>query len=271
MSNQTEELMASIGTVLPFPDWKVENRYTEPGLGFSIGDACPVSLRAALLSRSPGRVQDMLITLSENCFEVMMFRKWEPGLQNALNTGILIADMTGCRDIVAFRKERDMLIPGEAGVPVLYLVNEELMGRAGGSLLSEELMVWPARSKQTMLYQVQRTIRLFSGVTLRSEEGAKGLVFKDLIVDREKMTLHQGHTPVHLTKTEFSLLIHLLESGGAVCTREELMSKIWDTDFMGGSNVVDVHVKSLRKKLNDHAGAPRYIATVRGVGYRLAD
>ncbi|MFF3921172.1 winged helix family transcriptional regulator [Paenibacillus lactis] len=271
MSNQTEEIM-EMATVYSFPDWKTTSLYQHPGAGMAISDACPTTMRAALLSRSPGRVHEMFMTLTENCFEVMMFRKWEPRLQTALNTGLIIADMTGCRDMAAFSKERELLLPEHPSIPVLYLVGEELMSNAGASLMNEELMVWPARSKDTMMYQVQRTIRLFAPVSAPAgDEEAKGLVFKDLTIDRDKMTVHRGQAPIHLTKTEYMLLLLLMDSKGAVCTREELMSKIWDTDFMGGSNVVDVHIKSLRKKLSDNAGAPRYIATVRGVGYRLAD
>lgn len=58
---------------------------------------------------------------------------------------------------------------------------------------------------------------------------------------------------------------------GAVQTRELLLDVIWGLQFYVGSNVVDVHIKSLRKKLEDSAVDPKYIATVRGVGYRLAD
>ncbi|MGV2806710.1 winged helix family transcriptional regulator, partial [Clostridium perfringens] len=97
MSNQTEE-MTELGTVYSFPDFQSGNLYVRPTtpIAMAIGDACPTTLRAALLSRSPGRVTEMFITLTENCFEVMMFRKWEPRLQSALNTGLIIADMTGC-------------------------------------------------------------------------------------------------------------------------------------------------------------------------------
>ena len=86
--------MTALGTVYSFPDFQSGNLYVRPTTPMAIGDACPTTLRVALLSRSPGRVNEMFITLTENCFEVMMFRKWEPRLQSALNTGLIIADMT---------------------------------------------------------------------------------------------------------------------------------------------------------------------------------
>ena len=144
--------MTALGTVYSFPDFQSGNLYVRPTTPMAIGDACPTTLRA-LLSRSPGRVNEMFITLTENCFEVMMFRKWEPRLQSALNTGLIIADMT-----VA---EYDGVQQGEGAPRRAFLYSdsvpcrEELMSNAGSSLLNEELMVWPARSKDTMMYQVR--------------------------------------------------------------------------------------------------------------------
>ncbi len=257
-------------------DWQAARPHGRPLSEDQTEDKCPVSLfRAAMISKNPSRVHEIVLTLSENCFDVMMMRKWEPGLQSALNTELVIADMTACMDGEQFDEERKLLNPAgdRISIPVLYLVNEELMSRASGSLLEEELMVWIPRSRETMMYQIQRTIRANSQALLSSEDmrAGRGQVFKDLRIDRDKMSIHRGRMPIHLTKTEYNLLVLLLDSGGAVRTREELMSEIWDTDFLGGSNVIDVHIKSLRKKLNDKAGSPRYIATVRGVGYRLAD
>ncbi|MGM1045474.1 MAG: winged helix-turn-helix domain-containing protein [Bacillota bacterium] len=276
MSNQAEQIIEGSNDIYSMKGWQASNPYGRPVPEEPTGETCPVSLyRAAMISRSPGRVHELVRTLSENCFDVMVMRRWEPLLQSALNTGLILVDMTVCRDMAEFEGERNLLIPlaDRLNVPVMYLVSEELMSRAGGRLLQEELMVWPPRSKETLLYQVQRAIRVHSMSASPSGDLTDVSLnkYKDLWIDRDKMIVQRGQTPIHLTKTEYSLFILLMDSEGAVRTREELMSEIWDTDFLGGSNVVDVHIKSLRKKLNDNAGSPRYIATVRGVGYRLAD
>ncbi|NMO94502.1 winged helix-turn-helix domain-containing protein [Paenibacillus lemnae] len=277
MSNQANPIMET-GPMTGYPfftssGWqsKSEQSFQQPQEQEEI--ACPVSLyQAAMLSRNPARVHDLAGMLSEQCFDVMMMRRWEPRLTSALTTGLIIADMTECASPEAFHEERSLLLLDGISIPVMYLVGEALMNRASGSMLDEELMVWPARSPQSLMYQIRRSIRVHaSSSPMMSEEAGNRSIYKDLFIDRDKMTVMRGSTTVHLTKTEYSLLILLLDSEGAVRTREDLMSRIWDTDFVGGSNVVDVHIKSLRKKLGDHAGAPRYIATVRGVGYRLAD
>lgn len=74
---------------------------------------------------------------------------------------------------------------------------------------------------------------------------------------------------VHLTDSEFSLLLALVRARGATVTRETLLHEIWHSTWSGPSRTVDVHVAGLRRKLGDAARAPRWIGTVRGQGFRL--
>ena len=77
--------------------------------------------------------------------------------------------------------------------------------------------------------------------------------------------------PIDLSALEFDLLAALLHSPGRVFTRDELIAAVWGEDFSGVDRVVDVHVSHLRRKLGDDAERPRFVATVRGVGYRLLE
>jgi DNA-binding response OmpR family regulator len=74
---------------------------------------------------------------------------------------------------------------------------------------------------------------------------------------------------LHLTPLEVSLLFVLANNPGRVLTRDELLDKVWGSDFSAGSNVVDRHVRDLRAKLGDDWRRPRYIATIPGKGYRF--
>jgi DNA-binding response OmpR family regulator len=74
-------------------------------------------------------------------------------------------------------------------------------------------------------------------------------------------------TVVQLTRKEFDLLALLMRSAGAVVTRERLIDEVWDVNWFGSTKTLDVHVSGLRKKLGDDSAAPRYIHTVRGVGF----
>jgi two-component system response regulator RegX3 len=74
---------------------------------------------------------------------------------------------------------------------------------------------------------------------------------------------------VELTRKEFDLLTRLAHDAGDVVTREQLMSDVWDENWFGSTKTLDVHVAALRGKLGDDSATPRFIQTVRGVGFRL--
>ena len=73
-----------------------------------------------------------------------------------------------------------------------------------------------------------------------------------------------------LPRKEFDLLAELVRHAGEVVGREDLMARVWDVNWFGSTKTLDVHIRSLRKKLNDDPANPTYIETVRGVGFRFA-
>jgi DNA-binding response OmpR family regulator len=75
---------------------------------------------------------------------------------------------------------------------------------------------------------------------------------------------------LELSRKEFDLLAELMRHAGEVVKREELMEKVWDTNWFGSTKTLDVHIGWLRRKLGDDPTDPRYIETVRGVGFRFA-
>ncbi|GAB3850284.1 hypothetical protein GCM10028800_21100 [Nesterenkonia populi] len=75
--------------------------------------------------------------------------------------------------------------------------------------------------------------------------------------------------PVEVTRTEFDLLAALIAEPGAVFSRRELINQVWGEEWVGDEHLVDVHIGNLRRKLGDQPARPRFIRTVRGVGYKL--
>ncbi len=75
--------------------------------------------------------------------------------------------------------------------------------------------------------------------------------------------------PVHLTKTEFKLLCELASAPGRVFSRELLLEKVWEYDYLGDARIVDVHIRRLRTKVEADPGNPQHVMTVRGLGYKL--
>lgn len=93
--------------------------------------------------------------------------------------------------------------------------------------------------------------------------------FGDLGVDVEARQVEVAGQPVALTRTEFDILEVLTDRPRLAYSRRQLIDEVWDPGWVGDEHIVDVHVAHLRRKLGDDPARPRYIDTVRGVGYRM--
>ncbi len=232
---------------------------------------CPTTRRIILISSVPGVVHGVVRTLSDACFDVLVFHRWEPEVQRHLGSDLLIYDLTATdprSELLNIR--HDLEHEYMKDTPVMYVVQDRMSVHANDLLPSEEVLIWPLASSQ-MVHDIERMIVRHPVVSRQAAQTSRRTVFKDIWIDRDKMLVYKEENPLNLTKTEYDLLLKLIDAQGKVISREQMMHDIWETDFVGGSNVVDVHVKSLRKKLDDRPAEPEYIATVRGVGYRLAD
>ncbi len=92
-----------------------------------------------------------------------------------------------------------------------------------------------------------------------------------LEVDPASRRVTLDGAPLVLRRKEFDLLWRLVREAGIVVTREDLMADVWDTNWFGSTKTLDVHIGWLRTKLGDNPAAPRWIRTIRGVGFRFAD
>lgn len=95
------------------------------------------------------------------------------------------------------------------------------------------------------------------------------MVFGDLEIDPARLTVKRGGTPIHVTAREYALLEVLAREPGRVFSQDQLIDAVWDADFDAVSNIVEVYIRSLRRKL-DGGRRDGLIQTVRGAGYRFA-
>lgn len=148
--------------------------------------------------------------------------------------------------------------------PVLVLTGEqsETMIARALDTGADDYMVKPARP----LELAARIRALLRRRNAPSTSGA--LAIGTLVLDRLSRTATIGGEPLQLSPREFVLLDHLMRHATRVVTRTTLLETLWPDDFDPGSNVVDVHVARLRRKL-EAGGAPVRISTVRGVGFSL--
>lgn len=106
------------------------------------------------------------------------------------------------------------------------------------------------------------------GSTTDPEDPA--MKFGELSIDPARREVSLGRDEVRLTAMEFDLLATLASRPGLVFSRRQLLARVWGDDYFGSDHVVDVHVANLRKKIEDDPSNPRYVQTIRGVGYRFS-
>ena len=91
-----------------------------------------------------------------------------------------------------------------------------------------------------------------------------------ITLDPSSRSVTKDGDPIELAAKEFDLLAMLMSRAGEVVGREEIMDEVWDPHWFGPTKTLDVHISWLRKKIEDEPSTPRYITTVRGVGFRFA-
>lgn len=102
-----------------------------------------------------------------------------------------------------------------------------------------------------------------------TEPGVSRLTFGDLEIIPEQGRVTVDDEDLHLTKTEFRLLVELASNPGRVFSREVLLERVWGYDYFGDGRLVDVHIRRLRTKIEADPANPRHVVTVRGLGYKL--
>lgn len=102
-----------------------------------------------------------------------------------------------------------------------------------------------------------------------TEPGVSRLRYGDLEIVPQEGVVTRGGNEVHLTKTEFRLLVELATNPGRVFSREALLERVWGHGYFGDGRLVDVHIRRLRTKVEADPANPRHVVTVRGLGYKL--
>ena len=104
----------------------------------------------------------------------------------------------------------------------------------------------------------------------RPDKSANAFTLGDFhVIPDEGLVRHADGSELHLTSTEFRLLIDLAAMNGKVLSREDLLERVWGYDYFGDSRLVDVHIRRLRMKIEPDPANPIHLVTVRGAGYKL--
>ena len=154
-------------------------------------------------------------------------------------------------------------------VPIVMLTarGTEMDRVVGLELGADDYVVKPFSSRE-LISRIRAVLRRAKGASSTPEGPVE---VGALSLDPGTRTVELDGKKVNVTRKEFDLLAELMAHPGQVVTREDLMSRVWDVNWFGSTKTLDVHVRTLRQKLGDDSSDPRFIETIRGVGFRLID
>jgi DNA-binding response OmpR family regulator len=175
----------------------------------------------------------------------------------------------------------DVMLPGFDGIETLrqirtksdvYVIMLTARGEETDKLIGLSV---GADDYVTKPFSTRELVARIKAVLRRSrpgiEQGSDRITVGPLTLDNATRIVSVDGRPVDLTALEFDLLGALAAAPGRVYSRGQLIEKVWGWDFFGDERLVDVHVRKIRQKIGDDPADPRFISTVRGVGYRFVD
>ncbi len=151
-------------------------------------------------------------------------------------------------------------------VPIVMLTarGEEIDRVVGLELGADDYVVKPFSARE-LAARIRAILRRG-----RPPRRAEGIAVGRVRLEPASRRVTRGDEVLELPPREFDLLHALMRRAGEVVRREELMDEVWDRNWFGSTKTLDVHVAALRKRIEDDPAEPRYITTVRGVGFRFA-
>lgn len=177
----------------------------------------------------------------------------------------------------------DLMIPGLAGEQVLQEIrknsNIPVIGLSAKSdkattinLLkagADDYIVKPFNNEE-LLARIEAQLRRYHQATGLPKENSK-LIYKDIVIDAETYSVEVGDTPVNLTKREFLILELMMKYPKKVFTKSNLYEHVWNDEFYGDENTINVHISNLRAKLAKANPSGEYIQTVWGIGFKMSE
>ncbi len=169
-------------------------------------------------------------------------------------------------DISGFDVCREVRKTG-SGVPIIILSakTEEIDIVVGLEIGADDYITKPFRARE-LLARIAAHLRRVR----QDEHGSDGrLDFKDLSINLNERRVFKNGGEVELTHTEFDLLAFLASNSGKVLSREKILNHVWGYEYPIETRVIDVHVRNLRRKIENDPGRPFFILAVPGIGYRF--
>ncbi|MBA2871716.1 two-component system alkaline phosphatase synthesis response regulator PhoP [Anoxybacillus calidus] len=212
--------------------------------------------------------------LQQAGFEVITANDGEEGMNKVVNEqpdliilDLMLPKLDGIEVCKQLRQQKVM-------TPILMLTakDDEFDKVLGLELGADDYMTKPF-SPREVVARVKAILRRtqFQNEQEKKEEDVEKIIIGDLEILPEHYEAYFNRERLELTPKEFELLLYLAKHKGRVLTRDQLLSAVWNYDFVGDTRIVDVHISHLREKIENNTKKPLYIKTIRGLGYKLEE
>jgi DNA-binding response OmpR family regulator len=210
--------------------------------------------------------------LDRDGFEVSMAYDGQQGIDQAreVDPDVMVLDL-GLPVIDGVEVCRVVRTFSDCYIIMLTARTEEVDKLIGLSVGADDYLTKPFSPRELLarIHAMLRRPRASTGGL--PAQGSQPRVFGALSIDVTGREVHLGLEAVALTRTEFDVLEALSARPSMVFSRRQLIDAVWDQTWFGDEHLVDVHVGHLRRKLSDDPSSPRYVRTVRGIGYLMGD
>ncbi|MDR0483204.1 MAG: response regulator transcription factor [Cellulomonadaceae bacterium] len=220
--------------------------------------------RVMLAEDDPAIAEPLSRALTREGYQVTVSGTGQGAVDGAPDNDLLVLDL-GLPDMDGLDVARELRASGHT-VPILILTAraDEVDLVVGLDAGADDYVTKPFRLAE-LLARVRALLRRMEGDTPNQEE----LVVQDIRMDVSAHRAYHAGRELDLTEKEFTLLKVLMSSAGKAIRRESLMDMVWGAQTASLPKTLDMHISWLRHKLGDDASAPRYIFTVRGMGFRF--
>jgi DNA-binding response OmpR family regulator len=238
----------------------------------SMDDAGP-DLRALVVDDEVPLTEVIASYLKRESFEVHLAHDGRSALVLAreVDPDVVILDI-GLPGVDGIEVCRQLRVFSDAYVIMLTARDTEVDTIVGLSVGADDYVTKPF-SPRELVARVRAVLRRPRRTPAHGSEPGQGLSpprqFGALRINVDSREVDLSGAPIMLTRTEFDILAALSSRPGAVLSRRQLLESVWGDSWVGSDNIVDVHVGHLRRKLGDDPALPKYVTTVRGVGYRM--
>ncbi|HOQ75537.1 MAG TPA: response regulator transcription factor [Thermoclostridium sp.] len=209
------------------------------------------------------------ISLEENGYTVLTAQDgkeaWDILSTHDISLAILDVMMPVMDGFNLLRKIRQ-----HSTIPVIFLTaRTDDMDKVLGLGLGADDYIAKPFSVAELVARVGAQLRRNNEYLSPKEKPATSITYGDLTIDREKCCVFKSGEPIELGAKEYRLLLHFMEHPERVFTKRQLYQAVWDEEYYYDDNTIMVHISRIRNRIEDDPQKPRYLKTIRGIGYKL--